>query len=106
MILLLQAEDNLNRSITLFDIYDAFLELDSHLCSILVNVCSHIFTVDILLCESLLIATKRSQDSSCARVDFGATIAYDTNNDLLPCVFSPSLARFATIHILDIFYDT
>ena len=106
LILFLQAEEHLHWGVTLLNLDDTFLDVQSHLGGVLVNMSSDILSVDGLLGNSILVATHGGEDSTSPGVDLATTIADDANDDLLPSLLAPRLAAISAIHVLDILDDT
>lgn len=92
LILLLQAEEHLDWSIAALDLDNAFLDFEIHLRGVLVDMCCHVLAVDLLLGDTILIDTHRSQYSSGSGIDLGTTVADDAYDNLLPRFFAPSFA--------------
>lgn len=106
LILLLEAEQDLHRSIALLHPDNALLDLQRHLCGVLVDVCRDIFTIDLLLCNTVLVDSHCCEHGSCSRVDLCTSIRHDTHDNLLPSLLSPRLGRRPRVHVLDILDHT
>lgn len=104
LILLLETEDHLHRDTrTWFDGDLLSLELQADLRSVLVDVSCHILTVHLLLRNSVLVHAQTSQHGPGTRVNLGAPVADDADDDLLPRLLAPRLAVCSRAHVLDVF---
>lgn len=72
---------------------------------VLVNMRRDVLVVDLLLRNTLLIHTHTSQQRSGPRIDLGATIADDTDDDFFPRILAPRLAVGTVAHVLDVLKD-
>lgn len=104
LVLLLQAEEHLDGGVSTLDLNNVLLELHGHLCCVFVDMCRDILAIDFVLCDSVLVDTKSAQNCARPRIDLETTIAHDTNDNLLPSIFAPSLAGVSAVHILNVLY--
>jgi hypothetical protein len=62
LILLLEAEQDLDRCAALLDTDNPLLDLECHLGGVLVDMCCHVFAVDLLLCNAVLVDAHRCEE--------------------------------------------
>ncbi|KAI6748718.1 hypothetical protein HG531_007665 [Fusarium graminearum] len=101
-VLLLQAEEHLDRLASVNKLYNIVLDLEMGLRGVLVNMGCDGLVVDVLLGNAFLINTHTSQKSPSSGVNLGSTITDNTNNNLFPGVFAPCLAVWSVTHVLDV----
>jgi hypothetical protein len=105
-VLLLQTEEHLDRLASVDKLHNIVLDLEMGLRGVLVNMGCDGFVVDMLLGDAFLVYTHTSQQSPGPGVDLGSTIADNTNDDLLPGVFTPCLTVWSVTHVLDVLENT
>lgn len=105
LILFFETEDDLNGDDALFGSFDFERGSDGYLNGVFVNVGCDVVCADLGLCDAFLVATHGGEDAEGSRVDFGTTVADDTNDYFFPAVFAPSFASVAFTEMGDVFYD-
>jgi len=105
-VLLLQTEQHLNWLTSVDELDNVVLDLKVSLRGVFVNMGCDILSVDLLLGDTLLVHTHTGQKSLGSGVDLGTTVTDDTDDDLLPRVFTPCLTVGAVTHVLDVLENT
>lgn len=88
-VLLLETEQQLDRHDTSLSSLELEVRIQRHLSGVLVEMCLHLFSVDGLLGNTILVDTHCSQTVEDSRVNFGSTIGDDSDHDLLPALLTP-----------------
>ena len=105
LVLLLEAEEDLDGRLASFDRHNVVLDLEGHLRRIFVDVGRHVLVVDLLLCNAFLVNSHGSQNGLSTLVDLCAAVTDDADDNLLPGILSPSLAIGPRIHVLNVLDD-